>query len=156
MIPFAMQLCFALLMHLDEEKLRAVRPNFPSINPIISIVSKGVTRREEVKSEQEKKGANCWAALYMKAAKKTPAPIRAPAPTLTLEAAPVEEAAAEPAAELADPAAEDTREEAEEAPREEEPLWEALEPEDDAAAAPEVPEAEEPEPVAAITAALRT
>jgi len=93
----------------------------------------------------------------MKAAKKTPAPIRAPAPTLTLEAAPVEEAAAEPAAELADPTAEETREEAEEAPlREEEPLWEALEPEDDAAAAPEVPEAEEPEPVAAITAALRT
>jgi hypothetical protein len=93
--------------------------------------------------------------FYMKAAKKTPAPIRAPAPTLTLEAAPVEEAAAEPVAELADPEAEDAREEAEEAPREEEPLWEALEPEDDAAAAAEDPEAEEPEPVAAITAALR-
>jgi hypothetical protein len=93
--------------------------------------------------------------VYRKAAKKTPAPIRAPAPTLTLEAAPVEEAAAEPVAELADPEAADVREEAEEAPREEEPLWEALEPEDDAAAAPEEPEAEEPEPVAAITAALR-
>jgi len=87
----------------------------------------------------------------MKAAKKTPAPIRAPAPTLTLAAAPVEEAAAE----LADPEAEDAREEAEELAREA-----ALEPEDAAPAAPDDPEAEaaepEPEPVAAITAALRT
>lgn len=103
---------------------------------------------EEEKGVTRKAGANCSKALYMKAAKKTPAPIRAPAPTLTLAAAPVEEAAAE----LADPEAEDAREEAEELAREA-----ALEPEDAAAAAPDDPEAEaaEPEPVAAITAALR-
>jgi hypothetical protein len=114
-----------------------------------------VKKKNKKCNKKGREAQDCWQLLYMKAAKKTPAPIRAPAPTLTLEAAPVEEAAAEPVAELADPEAADVREEAEEAPREEEPLWEALEPEDAAAAAPEEPEAEEPEPVAAITAALR-
>jgi hypothetical protein len=41
-------------MHLDdeEEKLRVVHSQISSINPIIPIVSKGVTRREE---EEEQK-----------------------------------------------------------------------------------------------------
>lgn len=100
--------------------------------------------------------------VYMKAAKKAPAPIRAPAaPTLTLAAEPVEEAVAEePDAELPDPPeVEDARVEVLELPREEDPLEEPLEPDDEAepaAPAPEEPVEEEPEPVAATTAALRT